>query len=142
MYATRTDMSELYGDDLIARVSTRYGEEVSNEAAIEKALADASGLIDTHIGVRYPLPLSAPAPVLRRPCVDVAIYYLAQSADVLTEQIEMRYKDAKSLLGKLSRGEAKLTQDSDGDGNSESSARVVTVEGPARQFSRDKLRGL
>lgn len=142
MYASRNDMEELYGEDLIVRVSTRYGDEAPDEGSIEKALADASSFIDTHIGVRYPLPLPAPAPTLRRPCVDIAIYYLAQSADILTEQIEVRYKDAKSLLNKLADGRAKLTLDGDGDGQSESRARVITVQGQPRALSRDKLRGL
>lgn len=144
MYATRADMEDLYGQEQIALVSTRYGEDAPNEGSIESALADASALIDTHIGTRYtlPLPQAVTAPVLRRPCVDIAIYYLASTADVLTEQIENRFKHAKSVLQKLGNGTIKLALDRDGDGKAEAQSNVITVEGPPRAFSRSKLRGL
>jgi phage gp36-like protein len=142
MYATRSDMEALYSVDEVALIATRHTEDAPSNTSIERALKDASSLIDSHIAARYPLPLAAPAPVLTRPCVDIALYYLAQSATRLTEEIRQRYEDAMSLLARLAKGTATLGLDTDGDGKSESGAKVITVSGPPRELTREKLRGL
>jgi phage gp36-like protein len=142
MYATRSDMEELYGVDEVALVATRHTEDAPSNTSIERALADASALIDSHIAAHYPLPLVSPAPVLVRPCVDIALYYLAQSATRLTDELRQRYEDAMALMRRYSNGTATLGLDRDGDGKVEGGAKVISVTGPARQFTREKLRDL
>ena len=140
MYATRADIEEIIGIDQLAVVATRDVDAGVSDDAINKALADASGFIDGHVGERYSLPLTSPAPLLRRPCVDIVVYYLAQGATLMTEDIKARYDDARKVLKDIANGVIKLTLDTDGDGRSESERRVISVQGPDRIFTRDTLR--
>ncbi|MEL8055037.1 MAG: phage protein Gp36 family protein [Pseudomonadota bacterium] len=142
MYATRADMEALYGADDVALWATRSREDGPSETSIEGALNDSAGFIDTHLASRYKLPLRAPAPVLQRPCIDIAVYYLANTASRATEDIRQRYEDAVSLLKRLANGTATLGLDTDGDGAAESASRVISVSGPERQMTRETLREL
>ena len=88
------------------------------------------------------LPLAATAPVLVRPCVDIACYYLAQQATMLTDELRQRYEDAVKLLRDFAEGRATLSLDTDDDGKAESGPQVISVSGPPRLFSRETMRDL
>ena len=140
MYATRQQMEDAYGADQIALLSTRDVEV--DEDSITRALSDASALIDTYLSGRYKLPLAATAPVLVRPCVDIACYYLAQQATMLTDELRQRYEDAVKLLRDFAEGRATLSLDTDDDGKAESGPQVISVSGPPRLFSRETMRDI
>lgn len=140
MYATRQQMEDAYGEEQITLLSSRDLEV--DEDSISRALTDASSLIDSYIARRYPLPLAFAAPVLVRPCVDIACYYLAQRATLLTEELRQRYDDAVKLLRDIAGGRAELSLDRDADDRPESGPQVIVATGPARVFSRSSLRDL
>lgn len=147
-YATKADIITLYSDAALI-VADRDGDGVIDDLAVDQALQAASDEIDLYVGVRYDVPVAPVPSMLIRLTVDVAIYILAQGADVMRDELRVRYEDALSLLVRLSKGSAALppppfVPDPD---NPDAVApldgpRPIVASGPARLFSRDQMRGL
>ncbi|MGR3484064.1 MAG: gp436 family protein [Paracoccaceae bacterium] len=109
MYATRDDIVRIYGADALDRLTPR---DVADPAAtVDGALSDASAEIDGYLSTRYDLPLGGTPRVLRRPCIDIATYILANSHARMSTTIENRYKEALDLLKMIARGTAGLGAD-------------------------------
>lgn len=147
-YATQSDIVELYGEHALV-VADRDGDGEPDVAAIARALSAASDEIDSHIGVRYGLPLAAVPGMLRQLAVDIACYRLAQTADVLTEELRQRYEDAVALLRRIAEGKATLVfppaepgDGGEGEEPADNSPQPIVVAGPPRLFSRERTRGL
>ena len=59
-YATRQDLLDRESEDLIYSVFDRDRDQVLDEVAMDRCIADASGEMDGYIGQRYSLPLPTP----------------------------------------------------------------------------------
>lgn len=147
-YATQTDIETIYGADALY-VADRDGDGVADAAAVTRALDAAGAEIDTYLAVRYALPLVSIPAMLMQLAVDIALYRLAASHDVLTDEHRVRYEDAIKLLDRIAKGTAGLpvSADSDGDGDLDDEfgggrPQPIVATGPERLFSRDKMRGL
>lgn len=147
-YADKDDIVALYGQAaLVVADHQRIG--VPSDVAITRALELASDEIDSFVGVRFPLPLRATPGILTQYCVDIALYRLALSADVLSTEHRTRYDDAIAALTRISVGKATLVippdpdnpdnDDIDGDGIADG-PRPIVATGPERLFSREKTR--
>lgn len=146
-YATSEDITAIYGADLLARVGDHDFDGEVDAAAVAAALQRASDEIDSHIGVRHRLPLDATPPVLVQICVDIAVYRLAQSGAVRTDEDRTRYEDAVAHLARIAKGTATLalpeadpvdpTDPTAGQG-----PRPIVTSGPPRIFTRELLRGI
>ncbi|MEM8554383.1 MAG: DUF1320 domain-containing protein [Pseudomonadota bacterium] len=148
-YATQSDIETAYGPRLLPVIADRDGDGVVDADAVAGALADASDEADTYLAMVHTVPLTTVPGNLRRIVVDIAVYRLAGSAEVLTEEHRRRYDDAVDLLKRIAEGKAKLpvSADSDGDGDltdelGGGSPRPVVVTGNERLFTRQTLRGL
>lgn len=108
IYATQQDIAERHGEELLLSLTDRDGTGEVDTAAVERACADASAEADSSLAERYSLPLPSVPPVLVRVCVDIAVYRMASTADVATEEQRTRYEDAVALLRRIARGEAGL----------------------------------
>ena len=145
IYASQADIIELYGERALY-VADRDGDGVPDAAAIERALAEASAEIESYLATRYALPLPAGTDlsILRKLAVDIAVYGLAQSRDVLTEELRRRYEDALAALRRLAKGEQALQLPADPDADPDDPAaegpRAIVQGGPERLFSREKMR--
>lgn len=140
-YAADADIVELYGPDALT-VADRDGDGIPDFGAVARALADAGDEIDSFLAVRYSLPLAATPGIVRRLCVDIAVYRLALSADVLTDEHRRRYEDALAHLKRLAKGEAVLPLPAEGEDSLTAGPRPVVTGGPARLFSRAELRDI
>lgn len=148
-YATQTDIITLYSEDALF-VADRDGDGVVDESAVARALRLASSEIDSYLAVRYPLPLPDPGTtdLLIQFCVDIALYRLAASRNVLSEEHRQRYDDAIKHLKDVARGTAALvlpvgdTDDPDATPEAPTGPRPIVVGGPPREFTRPKMRGL
>ncbi|MEM1344857.1 MAG: DUF1320 domain-containing protein [Pseudomonadota bacterium] len=143
-YATRADIETIYGADTLARVADRDFDEVIDDAAVDAALARASAEMDGYIRSRYALPLAEEQPLLVQPCIDIAIYRLAQSGAGRTDEDRTRYEDAVKLMDRISKGKVELVlpPPPGGDATEGLGPQPVVIEGPERLFSREKLRGI
>jgi phage gp36-like protein len=142
LYASRADIEQAYGADVLLITGDPDGDGQPDDAKITRALSRADGFIDTQIGRYYKLPLPHIPNVLRDAAVDLALYYLSSTADVLTDEVRQRYEDAEKLLIRIGEGKAALAVDTDGDGKEETAVPGVVSSGPPRMFSRQSLRDL
>ena len=138
MYATRQDIIDTYGPEALTIAADRDGDGAEDAGVADKALADASELMDSYIGAKYDLPLPTAPDVLKPVCVDIALYRMSQGAGALTEEIAERHKQAVAWLRDLSRGLVSLGLDD----SPPSAGGGVQTSGPTRRFTRDKLTGL
>lgn len=146
-YATQADIVALYNEDALV-VAERGDDGAVDQNAIARALEMATGEINSFIGVRYPLPLASVPLLLTQHCVDIALYRLANTADLVSEEHRTRYEDAIAHLKLVSTGKAilnipKADDDAPEEGGvSSNTPRPIVVGGPAREFTREKMRGL
>lgn len=145
-YATQADIVTLYGDDALV-VADRDGDGLPDAAAVARALDHASAEIDTHLAARYPLPLASVPMMLTSWAVDIAVYRLALSADVLSDEHRRRYEDALAGLKRVAEGKAALVFPADPDAETpetpvDTSPHPIVVGGPERLFTRQTLRDL
>lgn len=141
-YATQADIAELYGPHAL-HVADRDGDGLADTSAVTRALEGAKDEIDTYLGVRYRLPLTQPPRILRQYAVDIALYRLALTADVLSDEHRRRYEDAIGALKRIAKGEAALVLPADPEAEDDGHGpRPIVSGGPERIFSREKMRGL
>lgn len=137
-YATKQDMIDRYGEAPLAELTERtppYSGAVV-DAVLNRALSDADALIDSFIGARYGLPLSAVPPVLVPAAC--ALAWNALHRDRRPDEVRTAFEDAMALLRALSDGRASL----DAGGSPPASAPAdARVEGPERVFNRDSMAG-
>ena len=148
-YATQSDIAELYGQAALY-VADHDRDGAIDDLAVERALTSASDEIDSYVGVRYPLPLAVVPGILRQHCVDIAVYRLALSADVLSTEHRTRYEDALAALRRIADGkgvlvfpvdpEAPPADDGAPADGLPAGPQPMVVAGPPRLFSREQMR--
>lgn len=113
-----------------------------NVAVVEKAIAESSDIIDAYIGKRFKLPLPGIPSVLRTICVDLSIYNLYERVTELnvSDGMQLRYKNALSLLKGIAEGEVSIGVVPEED-IPETSFKVVSKTGDA-QFTMESMRSL
>lgn len=145
-YATRSDIETLYSIEALY-VADRDGDGAPDDVAITRALLAASSEIDAFIRVRYDVPVLPVPDLLMQFAVDIALYRLAQSASVLSEEHRTRYEDALGKLKMLSEGKMMLPPPPP-DPNAPAGdpaldgPRPIVGTGPAKIFTRDQMRDL
>jgi phage gp36-like protein len=138
-YAAAQDMIDRFTARTMAEVTTDAGD-VPDTAVLDRALSDASNLIDGYLQARYPLPLaSVPAQLTLHAC-NIAFYQLLAArplGDV--EDVRQRYDDAITYLTKVSEGKILLGLAEDQAPAEEHGA--LKLAGPPKRFGRENLGG-
>jgi phage gp36-like protein len=141
-YATPTDIINRYPNrDLVQLTNEDPTVTTVNTTVLQQTLNDASAEIDGYLGGRFTLPLTDPPAVLNRLATDVAIYRL-QALRPLHDLADARrrYDDAIAMLTKVASGELTLGIGLDGHETAIAQG-AETVEGPARVFNRNTMKG-
>lgn len=108
-YAVQQDIIDRYGEDKLLLLADRAGDGQIDATVVDQALADAGASTDARLSKRgYALPLANVPAILVRINVDLAVYYLASNADVLTELMTARKQDALADLDKIAAGKIDL----------------------------------
>lgn len=137
-YATRDDIDIAYGADLLHVVADRDDGGSVDTEAVDRALEDASGVIDGYLGSRYTVPLSPVPQIVKRFAVDIAVFYLADRAGVNTDERRQRYEDAVRFLEKVAEGRISLGSAVPPPSSGGNAAQITSVE---RVFTRDGMKG-
>jgi len=137
MYATEQELNTHIGEDAVLLLADRDGDMLTDAEVVESALIAASGEIDGYIRAQYELPLSAPNPLLKHLCIDIAIYHLSDETTITDHRI-MRYRDATKTLTSISNGLISLGVSVDG-ADSDSGGKATIVSPGGRVFGRDNL---
>jgi phage gp36-like protein len=110
-YATQQDFVDAFGESEAVMLTNLDDASATaiNPVPLDRALVDASALIDTYCGSRYRLPLS-PLPVAVVPyCLDIARYRLDRIRS--REDVRQRYEDAIRYLEQIVKGTISLGAD-------------------------------
>jgi phage gp36-like protein len=111
VYATQQEFIEAFGEQeaiMLTNLDDASALAI-NTIRLDRALVDASALIDTYCGARYVLPLS-PLPQSVIPyCLDIARYRLDRIRS--REDVRLRYEDAIKYLEQVTKGMISLGAD-------------------------------
>ena len=105
-YCTQQDLVDRYGEIELIQLSDHDNQGTINSDVVNRAISDAEGEIDGHLGGRYPLPITPVPKSLERIACDIARYYLYD--DNATEQVSKRYNDAVKFLQGVGRGDINI----------------------------------
>lgn len=111
IYASAQDLIDELGEREATALSDREKTGLTNVAALDRALANATDEVNAYVGRRYALPLgngagvltTAPT-VLQRLTIDVARYRMSGTEIMETEAVRNRFKDAVKLLEQIASG--------------------------------------
>lgn len=110
-YATLADMIAYCGMDELVTVSRTRDEALDgiNAGVIERAIEDASSLMDSYLMRRYGVPVSPAPRALIHACCKLARYALNSGDNCQpTDQIRADRKDAQAWLNDIGKGNATL----------------------------------
>lgn len=117
-YASRADIEATYSADLLLNIADYDRDGQVDAPVVEAALNHATGVINSHLSVRYKLPLASVPDFLKAAAVDLAVYRIANTADRLTVEMRQRYEDHIRHLERIADGKAGLGfQDTTPDDN-------------------------
>lgn len=133
-HASVQDFRDRIDDQVTLELTTRDNGASADEQVIQRALDDASSVIDGYLE-RVPTE-DRPSPAVLVPyCVDIAVYRLMRNRPGREfESVVGAYKAALSFLAAVAQGRYPVTPKADG----ESSA---AFQGGPRTFSRDSMGG-
>lgn len=103
-YCTLQDMVDRFGESELIQLTDRDGLNEIGTAIVDRAIEDASAVIDGYLASVYPLPLATVPPQLVRINCDVARYYLHANGSMAPESIEKPYDHAIKYLMAMANG--------------------------------------
>lgn len=138
-YATEEDALAMYGVDFVTLSCDRNGDGVLDSAAFDLALDWATSRIDSILTGRAAVDELDIPDSINAACVDLAIYRVSMTHDVLTDHKIKLHDQAMDWLKMVAVGEQGNGQESPTvQGNV--SFHVARTNG--RELTRDKLSGL
>lgn len=141
MYATLQDVLAQLEEAVLVRLTDDAGTGTVNEATITRALTDASEEIDGYVGSRNPVPLAPVPAIIRKFCVDIAVFNLYARREAVPEVRAERYKNALRFLERVAQGTISLgAQDPEGSPPA-SGAPQMSPFNPPRLFTRKSTEG-
>lgn len=105
-YATSADLVERFGEEEIIQLSDRLASSALDQPVLQRALDDASALIDGTLAGRYALPLASVPALLVGLCCDLARFALYE--DAAPDLVRERKTDALARLRDLANGTLRL----------------------------------
>jgi len=119
-YASKSDIDDLYGEDLLVRIADFDRDGVPDADVVEKGLRGADEICDAFLSAQYTVPVTPTPGVVRSCAIDIAVYKIALGPGVRTTEFRQRYEDAIEILKQIAAGKIGLGQqpgiDPDGDG--------------------------
>ncbi|WP_421460633.1 gp436 family protein [Agrobacterium tumefaciens] len=139
-YVTQQDLIDRFGEKELIELTDRVNKPVTtiNPVVVERAISDASALIDGYLKKVLKLPLSVVPPILTKNAADIARYYLHGKAADKESPVTRAYNEAVSFLRDVSRGLVELTDG--GETPAPAGGGSVRASAPGRVFTRDSLK--
>ena len=139
-YATKQDLIDRFGLLELVQLTDKVNKPVStvDDVPVERALTDATALIDTYVGKAAQLPLSVVPPYLAKVACDLARYYLHGKAAEKEGPVATAYAEAMTWLKDVSKGLVSL--DTEGVSPIQAGGGSVKASAPGRIFTRETLR--
>jgi len=141
-YCTLQDLLKYISQEELAQLTSEDGSAV-DESIVQRAIDDASAEIDAYCAKRYVVPFDSVPELVRKLCVDIAIFNLRSRRAPKVELDEIyvkRYDSAVAVLRRIASGEVTLGEVPDRQESGEHTGGWVSAG--TRVFSRDKLEGM
>ena len=139
-YCTLDDLKEQIPEDELRQLTDDEDIGVIDTARTDRAISDAGAEIDGYCGGRYKVPLSPVPGIIRKFCVDIAIYNLFQRRQGAPEYREKSYENAIKFLQNVAKGVVSLgvqpPPDSPGEDEYTDGGKVSTRD---KEFSPDTM---
>ncbi len=103
-YITLDDLVKAISPERLTALTDDENLGTINESVVNHAIAVASAEIDAYVGSRYRVPLETAHPIIRKLCVDLALYALHQRLDRVTDGVRAAYDNAVRLLRDIAKG--------------------------------------
>ncbi|EPE0557289.1 gp436 family protein [Escherichia coli] len=133
-YATETDMRARYREDLLRPLLAVPRSDEPDTRKLNRALTDASALIDSYLSARYTLPLEVIPAVLVQHCCAIAFYYLCDQR--ASDQARDRYREALAWLKDVMNGNVPVGVDT--NGAAPESGDLPQIQSDAAVFGRNQ----
>jgi len=106
-YVTQQEMIDRFGEDELIQLTDRTGNGTIDADVLERAIDDASAIMDGYIGARYVVPLSDPVPdIVSVTAADLVRCQLYDSGTV--DKAEARCERAMKWLRDVAAGRAMI----------------------------------
>jgi phage gp36-like protein len=103
-YATKDDIVELYGPDLLVRVADYDKDGQPDDDVVAKGLQNADDICNAYISAQYSVPVTPTPGIVRTCAIDIAVYKMALGRASRTDEMRVRFDDALALLDRISKG--------------------------------------
>jgi phage gp36-like protein len=142
-YCTKQDLIDRFGERELIQLTDRTNTPVStvDDVVVNRALGDATSLIDGYVGKVYTLPLATVPDILAKLSADVARFYLHGKGVDKDHPVRVAYNDAVAYLVNVAKGLVQLVDIGSGETPPAAGGGQVQVIAPAKTFSRDSLKG-
>jgi phage gp36-like protein len=107
-YATKEDIDELYGTDLLVKIADYDRDGTPDPLVVDKGLQAADEICDAYLSAQYTIPVIPTPGVVKNCAIDIAVYKIALGRGGRTDEMRVRYEDALALLEKISTGKVGL----------------------------------
>jgi phage gp36-like protein len=135
-YCSEDDLLKMIPQSELAELTAESGE-VPDSLIIIDAISKAEAEIDSYLGVRYVVPLSAPPAQVKALAVDLAIYHLYTRRSVVPMVRQQKYDAAVAFLKQVAAGQIVIVGP---QGEPPTVAKeVADATSAIRAFSRDTL---
>lgn len=138
-YVTLAQLIDRYGEPALVALTDRgqFATGVVDEAATDRAIADADATIDGYLARRYQLPLTVAQPLLVKIAGSIVFYSLHTFQP--DEKIAADHKEALAMLRDISAGTVALTAAGIETPNVAGSGARITDRD--RQLTQDNMTG-
>lgn len=138
-YTTLAALTEKFGTPMLVALTDRgdVATNVVDSGVVDRAIADASAMIDGYVSVRYALPMVEVPALIGRLALAIAIYDLHISSP--DPKIKDDYEAALKTLGQISSGAVRL--DIDGKPAASTGGSGARVTDRERPMTGQSLKG-
>jgi len=123
-----TDQELRLPEDVLIRLTDDEGTGGPDYTRLNDAIASAQGVVDSALGVRYPVPLADPPELVKKLTRDIAVRELYARLGHVPDAVRLVYESAGAMLAEISTG--RLVPPGLSAGN------APKIGGPGREFTR------
>ncbi len=135
-YVTLYDLRQAMQEQRLIELTDDAGIGTVDENVVNLAIQSAASEVDGYVGVRYRVPMDPPHPLVKKLCLDLAVYQLHLRLDRVSDAVQSLYDNAVRLLRDISKGVVSLGAEPEPEASGHLRA---VVRAPKRIFGRDDL---
>ena len=138
-YCTLEDLQQKIDRNELVDLTDDADLGVIDTDRTDRAIDDAGSLIDAYCASRYKVPLDPVPAIIRKFCVDIAIYNLFQRRRGAPEDRQRDYTNAITFLQSVAAGRATLGEQPEPEAPDESTGQASIINTRDKMFGPDTM---